>query len=97
MNSFLKPITDFGKIDFEGQKLAENISTSILVVSAIISLVAGKMLDNMKLAMYIYLFGFVLTVLVVVPPYSFYNKNPVKWLKKSDFKSGNTILKEKPQ
>ncbi|PVU96537.1 hypothetical protein BB561_001135 [Smittium simulii] len=73
-------ITKIGKIDLKGQKLAENMGVALIVSSAAISLVVGKVTDNMLNTVYTYLAGIVLTVLVVAFPLPMYNKNPIKWL-----------------
>ncbi|KAH7140563.1 microsomal signal peptidase 12 kDa subunit-domain-containing protein [Dactylonectria macrodidyma] len=69
-----------GQIDFEGQKVTELLATILLVISGALSFFAGYILQDIKLAVYVGLGGTALTFLAVVPPWPFYNKNPVKWL-----------------
>ncbi|KUI64947.1 putative signal peptidase complex subunit 1 [Cytospora mali] len=69
-----------GQIDFEGQKLAELLSTVLLSVVGAISFLVGYFLQDIKLAVYIALGGTALTFVAIIPPWPFYNKNPVKWL-----------------
>ncbi|KAJ4392076.1 hypothetical protein N0V93_005697 [Gnomoniopsis smithogilvyi] len=69
-----------GQIDFEGQKLAETLSTALLSVVGIISFLVGYLQQDIKLAVFIGLGGTALTFLIVVPPWPFFNKNPVNWL-----------------
>lgn len=69
-----------GQIDFEGQKLAEILATVLLTVSGFLSFVVGFFLQDIKLAVYIGLAGTAITFFVVVPPWPFFNRNPVKWL-----------------
>jgi len=69
-----------GQIDFEGQKLAELIANVALSVSGIIAFLVGFYLQDIKLAVWIALGGTILTFVVVVPPWPFFNRNPVKWL-----------------
>ncbi|KAF3770309.1 SPC12-domain-containing protein [Cryphonectria parasitica EP155] len=45
-----------------------------------ISFLVGYFLQDIKLAVFIALGGTGLTFLVVVPPWPFYKKHPVKWL-----------------
>ncbi|KKA29509.1 hypothetical protein TD95_001588 [Thielaviopsis punctulata] len=45
-----------------------------------IAFVYGYMLQDIRTALFIILAGAVITMLLVVPPWSFYKKNPVKWL-----------------
>ncbi|SPJ85789.1 related to microsomal signal peptidase 12 kDa subunit [Fusarium torulosum] len=75
----IRDIAD-GQIDFEGQKLAELLATVLLVVSGLVSVVVGYILQDIKLAVYLGLGGTALTFLVVVPAWPFYKKHPVKWL-----------------
>ncbi|KAF3308407.1 hypothetical protein TWF173_001282 [Orbilia oligospora] len=69
-----------GFIDFQGQKLAEQITTYTLTVSAIVGFLAGFVSQNIVYTLYICLAGTVLTFLAVVPPWPFYNQAPVRFL-----------------
>jgi len=69
-----------GQIDFEGQRLAEFLATTLLGIAGVISFVVGYFLQDIKLALYIGLGGTALTFLLVVPPWPFFNRHPVKWL-----------------
>jgi signal peptidase complex subunit 1 len=40
----------------------------------------GYVLQDIKLAVYIGLIGTAAVFVLVVPPWPFYNRNPVKWL-----------------
>ncbi|CAK7269127.1 hypothetical protein SEPCBS57363_003447 [Sporothrix epigloea] len=69
-----------GPIDFEGQKLSETLATILLCIVGAITFLAGYILQDIKLSVYIALAGTVITFIVIVPPWPFFNKNPVKWL-----------------
>lgn len=69
-----------GQIDFEGQKLAELLINVALSLVGAIAFIVGYVLQDIKLAIYIGLGGTAATFLLAVPPWPFYNKNPVKWL-----------------
>ncbi|KAI3399885.1 hypothetical protein diail_5396 [Diaporthe ilicicola] len=69
-----------GQIDFEGQKLVETLSTVLLSIVGVISFLVGYILQDIKLAVYVALGGTALTFLAIIPPWPFYNKNPVTWL-----------------
>jgi len=69
-----------GQIDFEGQRLAEWLATVLFTVVGAISFFVGFFLQDIKLSLYIGLGGTALTLLIVVPPWPFFNKHPVKWL-----------------
>ncbi|KAI1431598.1 microsomal signal peptidase 12kDa subunit [Xylaria sp. CBS 124048] len=69
-----------GQIDFEGQKLAELLTTTILSIVGAITFLVGFFLQDIALALRMGLAGTALTFLVVVPPWPFFNRHPVKWL-----------------
>jgi len=69
-----------GQIDFEGQRLAEWLATALLATVGVLSFLVGFFLQDIKLALYIGLAGTAFTLLVVVPPWPFFNRHPVKWL-----------------
>ncbi|KAF9694976.1 hypothetical protein EKO04_007103 [Ascochyta lentis] len=69
-----------GQIDFEGQRLAEMLTTVLPGAAGIIAFLVGFAQQDIKLALYIGLAGTALTFLVVVPPWPFYNKHPEDWL-----------------
>ncbi|KAK4186861.1 microsomal signal peptidase 12 kDa subunit-domain-containing protein [Podospora australis] len=69
-----------GQIDFEGQKLAELLINVSLSLVGAIAFIVGYILQDIKLAVYIGLGGTAATFLLAVPPWPFFNKNPVKWL-----------------
>ncbi|KAI1826159.1 microsomal signal peptidase 12 kDa subunit-domain-containing protein [Xylaria intraflava] len=69
-----------GQIDFEGQKLAEILTTVLLTIVGAISFLVGFFLQDIALALKIGLGGTALIFLVIVPPWPFFNQHPVKWL-----------------
>ncbi|SPN98319.1 related to microsomal signal peptidase 12 kDa subunit [Cephalotrichum gorgonifer] len=69
-----------GQIDFEGQRVVDNLVLLLLSLSGAISFIVGFLLQDIKLALYVGLLGTALTFVVVVPPWPFFNKHPVKWL-----------------
>ncbi|KAH7122803.1 microsomal signal peptidase 12 kDa subunit-domain-containing protein [Dendryphion nanum] len=80
-----------GQIDFEGQRLAELLTTFLLGAAGILAFFAGFLTQDIKLSVYIGLGGTVLTFLAVVPPWPFYNKNPEPWLPPQSATSGVNI------
>jgi len=69
-----------GQIDFEGQRLAEFLATALLVAVGAIAFIVGFLLQDIKRALFIGLGGTAVTFLLVVPPWPFFNRHPVKWL-----------------
>ncbi|KAL2134222.1 hypothetical protein VTI74DRAFT_727 [Chaetomium olivicolor] len=69
-----------GQIDFEGQKLAELLVNVALTLVGAVAFLVGYVLQDIKLAVYIALAGTAATFVLVVPPWPFFNRHPVKWL-----------------
>jgi len=69
-----------GQIDFEGQRFAEFLATGLLAIVGGIAFIVGYFLQDIKRALLIGLGGAVLTFLLVVPPWPFFNRHPVEWL-----------------
>lgn len=69
-----------GQIDFDGQRLAELLTTALLTTAGLVAFLVGYSTQNIALTLWILLAGAAVTFLVVVPPWPFFNKNPVAWL-----------------
>lgn len=69
-----------GQIDFKGQHLAEFLATALLAAVGALAFIVGFILQDIKRALIIGLGGTALTFLLVVPPWPFYNRHPIKWL-----------------
>ncbi|KAK3079802.1 hypothetical protein LTS18_003874 [Coniosporium uncinatum] len=68
-----------GQIDFEGQKLAELLSTALLSTVGVIAFFYGFFTQDIKMTLWIGLAGTALTFLVIVPPWPFFNRDPLQW------------------
>ncbi|KFX99709.1 hypothetical protein O988_00839 [Pseudogymnoascus sp. VKM F-3808] len=79
-----------GQIDFEGQRLAELLATVLLAVAGAIAFVVGFVRQDITLALYVGLAGTALAFVVVVPPWPFFNQNPVPWLPVGGGKAAGT-------
>lgn len=69
-----------GQIDFEGQRLAELLCNLMLTTAGFLAFIIGFATQNIAYSLWTGLGGTALTFLVVVPPWPFYNQNPVQWL-----------------
>ncbi|KAI9746583.1 MAG: hypothetical protein M1818_000296 [Claussenomyces sp. TS43310] len=69
-----------GQIDFDGQRLAEILAIVSLAAVGAIAFFVGFALQDIKFALYIQLGGTAVAFVTFVPPWPFYNRNPVKWL-----------------
>uniref|UniRef100_A0A914WXL6 Signal peptidase complex subunit 1 n=1 Tax=Plectus sambesii TaxID=2011161 RepID=A0A914WXL6_9BILA len=66
-------------MDFNGQKNAERIFQVLIVLHGIIGFVAGFITQQLSIAVYILGFGFLLSCLVILPPWPYFRSNPIKW------------------
>ncbi|OQD70449.1 hypothetical protein PENDEC_c023G07101 [Penicillium decumbens] len=89
MDELLAPLQDAfeGQIDFHGQRLAEILSTVLLIISGAVSFVVGYIYKDIHLTLWIGLAGTLFTGLAVIPPWPIYNQNPERWLNSTDGKA----------
>ncbi|KIW16626.1 hypothetical protein PV08_03814 [Exophiala spinifera] len=82
MDAILNQLQDLfeGQIDFHGQRLAETISTVVLTLSSVIALLAGYVLQDLYLTMWIGVIGTLFAMFLVVPPWPVYNQHPQPWI-----------------
>ncbi|KAI9371108.1 microsomal signal peptidase 12 kDa subunit-domain-containing protein [Aspergillus egyptiacus] len=66
--------------DFHGQRVTEVLSTALLIISGVVAFFVGYIFQDIYLTLWTGLAGTLLTALVVIPPWPFYNKHPEKWL-----------------
>ncbi|CAH8263106.1 unnamed protein product [Arabidopsis lyrata] len=71
-------------MDWQGQKLVEQLMQILLVISGVVAVVVGYTTESFRTMMLIYAGGVVLTTLVTVPNWPFYNLHPLKWLDPSE-------------
>jgi len=69
-----------GQIDFKGQQFAELLTTVVLSAVGFTAFIIGFLLQDIALALKVGLGGTALAFLIIVPPWPFFNKNPVTWL-----------------
>ncbi|WVZ87004.1 hypothetical protein U9M48_033707, partial [Paspalum notatum var. saurae] len=67
-------------MDWQGQKRAEMLMQVLLVASAVAAFLAGYVRADFQFMLLVYAAGVVLTALVTVPNWPFFNRNPLKWL-----------------
>lgn len=70
-------------VDFQGQKLVEQLCMIVILGSAVVSFLVGYFSENFQLMMTIFGTGVALTSAAVVPNWFFLNKHPLKWLPSS--------------
>ncbi|ERM99274.1 hypothetical protein AMTRI_Chr02g211640 [Amborella trichopoda] len=67
-------------MDLQGQKLSEHLMQILLVVFAIAAFTTGYMTGSFENMLLISVGGAVLTLLITVPDWSFFNRHPLNWL-----------------
>ncbi|RVW24509.1 hypothetical protein VitviT2T_001491 [Vitis vinifera] len=71
-------------MDWQGQKLAEQLMQTLLLAFAVVAFVAGYSLGSFQMMLLIYAGGVALTTLITVPNWPFFNRHPLKWLDSSE-------------
>ncbi|KAH9995285.1 microsomal signal peptidase [Russula vinacea] len=69
-----------GKIDFEGQKLVERIAHYASMELAVFSFFLGFLFQSIQVTFASFGLGVAAILVLVIPPWSIYNKHPVTWL-----------------
>lgn len=72
------------KMDWQGQKLAEHLMQLLLVVFAIVAFITGYVLGSFRTMLLTYAGGVVLTSLITIPNWPFFNRHPLQWLDPSE-------------
>lgn len=67
-------------MDWEGQKLAEQLMQYFLLGAALIAFLTGYFSGSYSTMLYVYLAGVVVTFLVTVPDWPLFNRNKFTWL-----------------
>ncbi|XP_058781609.1 signal peptidase complex subunit 1-like [Vicia villosa] len=71
-------------MDWQGQNLAEKLMQIMLLAFAVIAFGTGYITASFQTMILIYAGGVVLTTLVTVPNWPFFNRHPLKWLDPSE-------------
>ncbi|KAL0364315.1 UNVERIFIED_CONTAM: putative signal peptidase complex subunit [Sesamum angustifolium] len=72
------------KMDWQGQKLAEQLMQLMLVAFAVVAFIAGYVLGSFQTMLLTYAAGVVLTSLITIPNWPFFNRHPLNWLDPSE-------------
>ncbi|KAE8227637.1 hypothetical protein CF326_g7461 [Tilletia indica] len=75
----LQKIID-GKVDFQGQRLADRIAQETIALAALIGFLAGYFTHSLQLTLLIYGAGVLIALIAGVPPWPMFNNYPVTWL-----------------
>ncbi|RYR00531.1 hypothetical protein Ahy_B07g088656 [Arachis hypogaea] len=96
-------LTSLPSMDWQGQKLAEQLMQILLLSFAVVAFTTGYFMASFQMMILTYFGGVVLTTLVTVPNWPFYNRHPLEWLDPSEVEkhpkpqpSANSTSKKKP-
>ncbi|KAF8961895.1 hypothetical protein BGZ46_001285 [Entomortierella lignicola] len=92
-------------IDFQGQHLAEKITQGVISAFGVIAFLVGFILQDIRVSLFIFSAGILLSALLVVPAWPYLRKNPIRWLpsrekaaaklKENDASTSGTNTKDK--
>ncbi|CAO3610277.1 unnamed protein product [Cunninghamella echinulata] len=71
-------------IDFEGQRLADNLSHYILIAASSVGFITGYALQSIQITLTIFAIGLFTAALVVLPPWPMYRRHSLQWVQKQD-------------
>ncbi|KAG5015283.1 hypothetical protein AAZX31_08G100800 [Glycine max] len=90
-------------MDWQGQKLAEQLMQIMLLAFAVIAFVGGYVMASFQMMILIYAGGVVFTTLLTVPNWPLFNRHPLTWLDPTEVEkhpkpqpSVNVTQKKKP-
>ncbi|XP_065178916.1 signal peptidase complex subunit 1-like [Sycon ciliatum] len=66
-------------LDFEGQRLAEQLYQWIIVSFSIVGFLWGFYCQQFSQTLYVLAAGIILSCLLVLPPWPMFRRNPVQW------------------
>ncbi|KAF9762638.1 Signal peptidase complex subunit 1 [Nosema granulosis] len=85
---FFTPMNILNKIDppidYHGQELSKKLFYLIIYLGYAISLVIGIVLSDLKYTLYAGILTVILSFIIVVPSWSMYRKNPLKFTKEKE-------------
>ncbi|CAH3107963.1 unnamed protein product, partial [Porites lobata] len=74
-------------MDYEGQKLAERLFHIIILFFGVVGFLWGYYIQQFGATFIILAAGFIVSCLIVLPPWPMYRKNPLDWQKPRPEKS----------
>ncbi|EGN97580.1 hypothetical protein SERLA73DRAFT_184338 [Serpula lacrymans var. lacrymans S7.3] len=80
MANYIQGLLEGKIVNFQGQKVADDIVKYALIASTIFSFILGFALQSLRVTFGTLGFSTIVLCLVVLPPWSMYNQHPVKWL-----------------
>lgn len=66
-------------MDWDGQKVSEQLMQYLLLASALVALLSGYVAGSFRSMLHIYLAGVAVTFMLTVPDWPFFNRHPFTW------------------
>ncbi|CAM6111124.1 unnamed protein product [Calypogeia fissa] len=66
-------------MDWQGQRLSEQLMQYFLLAAALVSFVTGFFLSSYRMMLLTFVGGVLITFLLTVPDWTFYNRHPLQW------------------
>jgi signal peptidase complex subunit 1 len=67
-------------MDYEGQKLCENLFYWMIIIFGAVGWVYGYIEQDFVYVFYAWGVGMILSIIICVPDWPWFNRHPVKWL-----------------
>ncbi|GMH27688.1 hypothetical protein Nepgr_029531 [Nepenthes gracilis] len=84
MGEVIACLLSFSEMDWQGQKAAEQLMQIMLIAFAVVAFLTGFAFGSFQMMLLVYAGGVVLTSLIIIPNWPFFNRHPLKWLDPSD-------------
>lgn len=78
-------------MDFKGQQRAEKLATKMTIYTSVASFLIGWMRQDFSLMLWLFLAGVILTLVVTVPNWPMYNRDPIAWVPGKKPRGGSAI------
>eukprot|EP00903_Cladosiphon_okamuranus_P013929 g12956.t1 len=75
-------------MDFKGQLLAENLYFYIVILLGAVGWIVGFVMGDFMYTLVGWAAGMVLSIILVVPDWPMFNRNPTKWLDQLPHRDG---------
>ncbi|GFU48808.1 signal peptidase complex subunit 1 [Nephila pilipes] len=82
-------------MDFDGQRKAERIFQTIILIFAGIGLVVGYIFQQFSFTVYILGVGFLLSCILTLPPWPMYRQKSLQWQKPREDTADSSKAKKK--
>mmetsp|Transcript_28066 Transcript_28066/g.26928 ORF Transcript_28066/g.26928 Transcript_28066/m.26928 type:complete len:103 (-) Transcript_28066:90-398(-) len=81
-------------MDYRGQKLSENIYYILTILFGAIAWIVGYSQGDFQLTFYGWLAGLIISLVLCIPDWPMFNRNPVTWLEEISHNGVSSAPKE---